>query len=82
MPYLPRGFFQSRPLPAPGPLAHSLKFRATPPMMNLGVSVANRVSRHQPSPPSMSEYAFSGFGPSYWANIQVPNSPLWNSCPG
>ena len=50
--------------------------------MNFGVSVANRVSRHQPRPPSMSEYVFSGFGPSYWANIQVPNSPLWNSCPG
>ena len=51
-------------------------------MMNFGVSVANRVSRHQPSPPSMSEYAFSGFGPSCRANIQVPNSPLWNSWPG
>ena len=38
---------------------------ATPPMMNFGVSVANRVSRHQPSPPSISEYMFFGLGPSY-----------------
>ena len=51
-------------------------------MMNFGVSVANRVSRHQPRPPSMSEYALSGFFPSYWANIHVPNSPLWKSWPG
>ena len=28
------------------------------------------------------EYIFAGFGPSYWENIQVPNSPLWKSCPG
>ena len=31
------------------------KFAATPPMMNFGVVVAKRVSRHQPRPPSMSE---------------------------
>jgi hypothetical protein len=45
-------------------------------MTNFGVSVAKRVSRHQPSPPSTSEYAFSrGLGPSYWANIHVPGKP-------
>ena len=37
-PYLPAGLFQSLPCPAPGPLAQATKFRATPPMMNLGVS--------------------------------------------
>ena len=51
-------------------------------MMNFGVSVANRVSRHQPRPPSMSEYSLFGSGPSYWACIQVPNRPVWNRCPG
>ena len=76
MPYLPFGLLQSRPLPAPGPLAHSLKFGATPPMMNFGVSVANRVSRHQPSPPSTSEYILKAGLVSCCANIQVPNSPV------
>ena len=59
-PYLPPGVLQSRwPLgsmslrPAPGPLAQAKKFWDTPPMMNLGMRVANRVSIHQPSPPSM-----------------------------
>ena len=37
-----------------GPFAITEKFGPTPPMMNFGVTVGKCVSRHQPSPPSMS----------------------------
>ena len=89
--YLPSGALQSRPFPAPGPFAHAAKSGATPPMMNFGAVVAKRESRHQPRPPSMSEYIFPGlsFGSSlpsgprfHCANIHVPNSPDWKCVPG
>ncbi len=80
--YFPNGRSQSRPFPAPGPFAHIEKFTATPPIMNFGVGVAKRVSRHQPNPPSMSEYRSLGASPSNCANIHVPKSPVWNREPG